>query len=233
MEKPELYHLARIDWQFFGTLTFRAAEIPERVRLSMWFAYVRKVAGNFRLHFPSLLWCLRQEEGELNSRRHFHYLLGGLPEKAVTIGTCFALMAEWEKLRGGMARVRVFNRSLNGIDYIAKECLGMTGADSYESAKFGASSSGLMLGKGAETKLRRGIRESRRFVERSEKKSGKRVSQVDSSAFVPRISVPQRRDAVLPRSEVSSTAYGLGKKFWRESEAFYEWIDGRASQKAE
>jgi hypothetical protein len=69
MEKPELIHLSRIDWQFFGTLTFRAAEVPERIRLSMWFAYCRKAAAHFRLFFPKLPWCLRQEEGESTARR--------------------------------------------------------------------------------------------------------------------------------------------------------------------
>lgn len=170
MEKPELYQLTRIRWQFFGSLTFRVAELPERVRLSMWFTAARKTAENFGLYFPTLPWCLRQEEGETTGRRHFHVLLGGLPSRAVTKSTNFALMAGWESVGGGMARYRIFDRTLNGVDYVCK-CLGMSGADVYESAKFGSKSSGLMLSKGAEKILQRVIREERRHVQRLDKRS--------------------------------------------------------------
>lgn len=161
MESPDVYQLTRISWQFFGTLTFASERLPEKIRLSMWFAHCRKTCSNFRLYFPSSLWCLRQEKGETFGRRHFHYLLGGLPEKAATKSTCFAHMAEWERLGGGMARVRLFDPAQNGVGYIS-ECLGMSAPDSYESAKFGWSSSGLMLSKGAQAMLERGIREERR-----------------------------------------------------------------------
>lgn len=235
MEKPELYQLARIDWQFFGTLTFRAAEVPERIRVSMWFAFVRKIAANFGCHFHTLLWCLRQESGEINGRRHFHYLLGGLPEKAVTKSSCFAQMAQWENLRGGMARVRLFDRSLNGIDYIAKDCLGMSGADLYESAKFGSSSSSLMLSKGVSGKLVRIIREERRVVQRLEKKSVRcELGKVESSESVPPVRIYQLRGPVSARGDASSAAYLMSAKFWKKSpEAFYEIIDQLSSQKAE
>lgn len=172
MESPDVYQLTRIDWQLFGTLTFASERLPERVRLSMWFAHCRKTCASFRVYFPNLLWCLRQEEGELTSRRHFHYLLGGLPEKAATIGTCFAAMHNWENLGGGMARVRLFDRALNGVDYVA-DCLQMSGADVYESAKFGSKSSGLMLSKAGLARLDRVIREERRHVQRSEKEGRK------------------------------------------------------------
>lgn len=180
MESPDVYQLTRIRWQLFGTLTFSSERCPERVRLGMWFAMCRKTAASFRLYFPRMLWCLRQEQGAVGGRRHFHYLLAGLPAKAVTISTCFAEMASWENLGGGMARVRVFNPTLNGVGYVS-ECLGMAGADSYESAKFGWSSAGLMLSKGAEAMLRRVIREERRCVERLDKRRFESVSQAKST----------------------------------------------------
>jgi len=221
MEKPELYQLTRIRWQFFGSLTFRAADVPERTRLSMWFSVARKCAGSFGLYFPTLPWCLRQEEGETNGRKHFHVLLGGLPSEGVTIQTCFALMSWWQRflpqefqpckngckgekyarvcpkcgqerkrfpLRenpagvagGGMARVRLFDPSLNGVDYVVK-CLGMSGADVYESAKFGSKSSGLMVSKGVEKILGRVIREETRHIQRLEKRSENPPSAVQAA----------------------------------------------------
>ena len=41
METGLTYTLQRVHWQFFGTLTFKSARLPERVRLSMFFALVR------------------------------------------------------------------------------------------------------------------------------------------------------------------------------------------------
>jgi len=180
MESPDAYNLARIDWQFFGTLTFASARIPEKTRLSMWFALARKQAKNFRLHFPALLWCLRQEEGESTGRRHFHYLLGGLPEKAVSMATCFAQMADWEKLGGGMARVRLFDPALSGVGYVTK-CLGMSGADAYESSKFDARSSGLMLSKSGGAMLARKIRDDRQSIESVAQSTGETNGAVQAS----------------------------------------------------
>jgi hypothetical protein len=77
METPEIHVLNRINWQFFGTLTFKSERLPERVRLAMFFAYLRQFCRQFGLKFPKLLWCLRQEQGELTGRRHFHYLIAG------------------------------------------------------------------------------------------------------------------------------------------------------------
>lgn len=137
MESADIYVLSKLRWQFFGSLTYRTERLPERVRLSMFFALMRKVAKDFRLYFPGMPWCLRLERGEIGSRLHNHFLLCGVPESAVSVATCFAMMRTWEKkLRGGHARVRVFDPRLSGVDYVA-ECLGYEGADAYESAKFG------------------------------------------------------------------------------------------------
>lgn len=149
MESPDVYQLTKIRWQLFGTFTFASERLPERVRLRMWFAFCRKTSRTFRVYFPTLPWCLRQESGELTSRRHFHALIGGLPSKAVTLQTSFACMHAWESVGGGMARVRLFDQRLNGVDYVTK-CLDMSGADTYESAKFGSKSSDLMLSTAAQ-----------------------------------------------------------------------------------
>ena len=151
MESPDIHKLRLIDWQFFGTLTFKSERLPERVRLSAYFALMRTVAKQFRVFFPHLLWCLRQEDGESTGRRHFHYLLAGLPRQVVKIATCFYQMSTWEQVGGGMARVHRFDPRLNGAGYILK-CLGETAdaGDLYESAKFGGGHCQLMLSHAAE-----------------------------------------------------------------------------------
>ena len=119
----------------------------------MVFALLRKIAKPLRVHFKDVLWVLRLEDGELTNRRHFHVLIAGLPEYHVTIKSCFALMRTWEGLGGGIARCRIFDPRLAGVDYILK-CLtdgdwdqertgnqvGTTldGANKYELGKFGS-----------------------------------------------------------------------------------------------
>ncbi len=162
MEKPEVYALSRIDWQFFLTLTFVRENLPDSLRRKLWFAYVRTIAENFDVHFRCLVWLLRTERGELNGRFHYHALLSGLPPHVRTSATCFAFMAQWERLKPqtnrkdakgeirllskfcGMARVRVYNASMDGLDYFLPErrdcspvSLRSSGADTYEARKFG------------------------------------------------------------------------------------------------
>lgn len=146
-EVPEVHVLNKIGWQFFGTLTFRSERIPERVRLSMFFALLRQYSRQFDIKFRCLLWCLRQEAGEQFGRRHYHYLLAGAREALANQSTCFWLMDKWEKLGGGMARVHVFDSALNGGSYILKRngFSGVDLGDSYESAKFSSKACELML----------------------------------------------------------------------------------------
>lgn len=149
LEKPELYSLSRIDWQFFCTLTFKRERMPDAIRQSMFFAWARKQSSNFGVHFPRLLWAQRSELGEATGRFHFHALIAGLPEHANTIATCFAMMRIWEGLGGGHARVSIYNNSLQGVDYILKgletfyskvdQAQGRLSADFYEFTKFNSS----------------------------------------------------------------------------------------------
>ena len=163
METPEIHLLIQVRWQFFGSLTFKQERLPERVRLSMLFATLRAAAAEFRVYFPRLPWCLRQERGEQFGRRHFHFLLAGLPRHAVNPSTCFFLMAQWERIGGGMARVTVFDPTLNGAGYVLK-CLGNSPdlGDIYESSKFGGRQCELMLSDGAQALLRARLNETER-----------------------------------------------------------------------
>jgi len=124
--------------------------------VSMWFAFMRTLAKEFRVYFPRLPWCLRQEDGEATGRRHFHYLLAGLPRQVVNIAACYFQMATWEDLDGGMARVHRFDPRLNGAGYLLKR-LGQSAdaGDLYESAKFGGGHCHLMFSNAAERIIRR------------------------------------------------------------------------------
>ena len=138
---PETAHLLRIKWQLFGTLTFKRAEMPEGQRKDMVFALLHEIVRPLRVQWHNLLWVLRLEEGEITQRKHFHLLIGGLPEQFVTTKRCFIIMNTWEGLGGGMARVRIYDPRLAGVDYVTK-CLGweagrtLEGANRYEVEKF-------------------------------------------------------------------------------------------------
>ena len=47
METPELQVLNKICWQFFATLTFKGERLPERVRLSLFFALLHEFCAHF------------------------------------------------------------------------------------------------------------------------------------------------------------------------------------------
>ena len=141
METPEAYHLTRIGWQLFGTLTFKSERLPERVRLAMWFAFARQTGKRLSVKFPRLLWCLRQEQGEIGGRRHFHCLMAGLPPAQLCPSLNFELMALWQKLGGGWARVMRYRDDLDGVGYVLKG-LGYASQSEqhYEMRKFGSES---------------------------------------------------------------------------------------------
>jgi hypothetical protein len=108
----------------------------------MFVALVRMQARSFRVHFSEILWCLRRERGESTGRLHLHAVIAGLPPSAGP-RNCLALMSQWESLGGGMARVSVYNSSLDGLDYILKGS-GLTeskatrwAGDYHELSKFG------------------------------------------------------------------------------------------------
>ena len=165
LESPDLWVLGGVRWQFFGTLTFRQERLPDRVRNSMFNAALRQLAGELHLHFPRLPWCRREETGEHLGRRHYHFLLTGLPSRTVNISTCFFLMHAWEKIGGGMARVRLYDQRQDGLAYLTK-CL--SGADTYETSKFAEGLSHLTLSDGLRRMLRsRPVMGERRLAQRN------------------------------------------------------------------
>jgi hypothetical protein len=69
-----------------------------------------------------------------------------LPLYAVQVATCMSVKAQWEKLGGGMARVREYDSRKQGLEYTLK-CLNVTngGANLYEVGKFSHSADEVML----------------------------------------------------------------------------------------
>lgn len=137
---PEKHLLENIGWQFFVTLTFKSLKVNEAVWLKMWFAMIREQADNFWIHFSDVMWALRFEKGEMTGRPHFHALITGLPASAVNVATCFSFMRIWENFKGGQARVRVYDSTLDGVRYVLKgvdEVYMNSGANWYELGKFG------------------------------------------------------------------------------------------------
>jgi hypothetical protein len=170
LESPDLLMLCGEAWQFFGTLTFKRERLPERVRPSMFNAAFRQLAKELHLHFPRLAWCRREELGDLLGRRHYHFLLTGLPARAANLSTCFFLMHAWEKIGGGMARVRLYNQGQDGLEYITK-CL--HGGDAYETSKFAEGLSHLTLSDGLRRMLRaRPVMGERRLAQRDTPTAG-------------------------------------------------------------
>jgi hypothetical protein len=64
METALTYTLQRVHWQFFGSLTFKSAKLPERVRVTMFFALVRCLCRWHKVPFRKCVWALRQEPGK-------------------------------------------------------------------------------------------------------------------------------------------------------------------------
>ena len=131
---PEIWALSRVEWQLFGGVSWKSESLPESVRLAVWFAALRSLASILRIHFKSLLWVLRVERGEKFCRLHNHFLLGGLPSSLVTKRTCAVFEQLLRNAGAGISPTRIFDMRRAGVEYLM-ECL--SGADVYESGKFG------------------------------------------------------------------------------------------------
>ena len=188
MEHPISYHLARQPWQLFCTFTFREAELSTSRRKKMYFAWLRQLCEPFGVYFPAVPWCLRMEDGELTGRRHLHSLVSGFPPGVLSgrkaAKTCLFAMHTWETLGGGHARVRRFNPSLPGVDYVLEGADTPSGADVYELNKF--SSEGVLeltLSYALQLDLLKQMHESRRRLspgdERLRSDLSKRLARPD------------------------------------------------------
>lgn len=125
--------LARIDWQFFTTHTFKNPMPRQQTRFGMFYRWKREVSKISGVPQNRLLVALRAEVGEKGGRPHFHCLLGGV-NSANIMALRSQMFRAWLTIAGGAdGDFRVYDRSLAGADYICK-CL--TGANAYELNKF-------------------------------------------------------------------------------------------------
>ena len=131
------YSLARIQWDVFGTLTFRSVPSPKRAYGRAW-AHMRQAAELVERPYSQLLIALRAELGEMGGRFHFHYLLGGTWTRNA-IALAHQLEHRWFGMfgQGAIAKCRAYDRSRAGVEYVTK-CLeeGVWGANEYELRKY-------------------------------------------------------------------------------------------------
>jgi len=124
--------LARIQWDFFATMTF-AGNVPKtHIAYGLAFRWLQELAKVSHVPYKRLLIALRGEEGESRGRFHFHCLIGGTFTRNYR---ALLHQSEWLwKIQTGGARVEVrqYERSLAGAEYVCK-CLG---ANAYELNKY-------------------------------------------------------------------------------------------------
>ena len=127
---PMAYHLAKIDWNVFGTLTFeddglaRNTDEAEKLRQSKFFNLLRSVCIKHGLRTKHLVYYGKTEWGA-NRRGHFNFLVGKRGTEQVNPETLAAFMQEhWTtgSFRNGTAKIEPFNEHwhLEGVLYQAK-----------------------------------------------------------------------------------------------------------------
>ena len=80
---------------------------------------LRASARACQVRFENLLWFLAPEIGESGSP-HLHFLLGALPQSAVTLATCRLLAALWRIKGGGISKIQIYDPGKDGIGYVSK-----------------------------------------------------------------------------------------------------------------
>jgi hypothetical protein len=124
--------LARVQWDFFATPTFKGNVPRTSICYGMAWRWLQETAKVCGVPYNRLLIALRGEAGEANGRFHFHGLVGGTLTR--NYHTLQHQMEHLWKIQSGGARVdvRQYDRALAGADYVAK-CLG---ANAYELNKY-------------------------------------------------------------------------------------------------
>jgi len=116
MNNANVHLLRNIPWQLFVTLTWSAVK-SEGVKHRILFAYLRTLSKWAGVHFHQLLWACRQERGEVGGRLHFHVLVGGLPQRCLTLSLLHASRKLWKKEGGGWSSVTPYCSGLDAVQY--------------------------------------------------------------------------------------------------------------------
>ena len=145
---PDSWVLGKFEWDIFGTLTW-ANVPPLSVQEKCTVELVRRVAKQI-YHVPShldILYGVRYEIGEKTGRHHGHIVIGAYRNRPTTNKTIIANQIKhiWEnevkqtknkkhKPCVGFAKIRPYDSSLAGAEYICKPAL--SARDFYELSKF-------------------------------------------------------------------------------------------------
>lgn len=127
-----VYHLSRVDWDLFATLTWKGRVPRPRVAYRHLWRFLRQSALIAHREFPQVLFAVRREDGEINGRSHFHVLIGGLKSNNLTT-LSHRFHAAWKRQTGGHSHWSRYDRSLSGVAYMA-EILALK----YEQGKYGS-----------------------------------------------------------------------------------------------
>ena len=128
--------LTQINWDVFGTLTFKGPK-PVPVQFHNLWRFMRQVSWIVSRPYRELLIAVRHERGEIGGRQHFHFLLGGT-EAPNKLTLCFQLEHRW-RMQTGAQQVRIRPYSPCGCagEYLTKSCdWSWQGANAYEMAIF-------------------------------------------------------------------------------------------------
>ena len=96
---PLVYHMAKVPWTHFMTLTFRVVP-PEHIQKRCIFEFTRRVLKQFNTD-PDInwgtRWIFRREFGEKNGRCHYHALMVLDKPYANATATCETIEHIWSK----------------------------------------------------------------------------------------------------------------------------------------
>ena len=142
---PDSWCLSRVEWDVFGTLTWR--EVPPRSIMEKCVAeLVRRVAKKvYQTNHLNIYYAIRYEEGESTGRPHYHILFGSYkngPTNKHTIAHQIKHIWENEVKENktsydpcvGHADCRAYDSTKAGAEYICKPAL--SARDFYELMKF-------------------------------------------------------------------------------------------------
>lgn len=119
MESPDLYLLREIDWHLYCTLTLDPSNVkkPFSVLASIvrtWHAKVSRESGHAQRYICPFF--APQEDGEMNSRPHFHSCIANIANKKwQNIGFHETIARMWPL---GIAEIREYIPAEDGIGYI-------------------------------------------------------------------------------------------------------------------
>lgn len=121
---PLAYHLQKVPFGLYVTLTFGTNWTSSKTRnkVERLYSWLRFIYGHHCSDrtLSDKEWLVAEELGEVGERYHVHLLIGSLPKRP-TKTDCFAMAWLWkDQLKGGYAKIRPYNPSLNGVGYVLK-----------------------------------------------------------------------------------------------------------------